>query len=216
MATKHRTYKTLAAAKTWDGAILAGGESIRLINPDGILQYVLDPIKGGIQDDIYSFPPNTNAGLKRWILVAPQAPMSHVSAYCDNTSQSMITGIENTVIFNQKNYDLLSEYNTSTGVFTAAYDGKYGVKAHLRLASTAWITAKYALAKIEVNSTVIIVGHRFATWASATHPAHVFVGGTVNLSASDTIQILLEHNHSSNINLGESIPASIVSIDRMI
>ncbi len=130
---------------------------------------------------------------------------SGANAPAFNAFLSSAASIANTtftqIIFNQENFDTNSAYNTSTGFFTvpANFGGKYFIYATTGLNN---VTPQRCSTTIEKNSTNGILTTEFGSGSPYERST---ASGVVNLSAGDTLRVLIYQNGggSSNTLTGE-------------
>lgn len=164
-----------------DGNDLNDGDACIVTLSTGVYFYHLNATGGAVENSPYVIVPDTNPGTKNWELVVPVGPMSHVSA-TETTGQSIPDGTNTLIVFNSKSKDTLSEFNTTTGVFTATYDGRYIVNSKVKLASATYTDIRLFIYKN--TSTLIKRGIEFS---AGTITSSIFA--VIDLVATDTIQI---------------------------
>ena len=161
--------------------------------------YKLDATSGAAENSPYVISPDTNPGTKRWILQTPGGAFSHVDAH-RATAQSIPNTTVTTIIYNTENTDALTEYNASTGVFTATYAGYYKINAVILFTSATWAANESAVLIIYKNSALHRRGLLNVT-AGVTSPFGASVSATVSLAANDTIDIRGYHDQGGALNL---------------
>lgn len=124
---------------------------------------------------------------------------SRVAAY-RSTAQSIPNATWTTVIFTAEEFDNLSEYNTSTGVFTANAAGYYLVSARVLSTSRTWAIGEEWICSIYKNSSYEVHGTRWHAHAAHSDYADSQVAAVVYLAASDTIAIRVRHTQGAAIN----------------
>lgn len=100
------------------------------------------------------------------------------------TNQTIGTASDVDVVFNSSVVDRLSEYNTSTGVFTAKKPGDY------RVSATCYWASAVASTQLQIfkNSSSIALNDFNAAGYS------IFVNGFCTLSRGDTVKIVVHQN----------------------
>lgn len=111
-------------------------------------------------------------------------------AYLDaGTSQSIPTGVATTVVFDVEGYDYGSNYDATTGEFTAPATGQYEIKAGVQMApSGAGITASLDVFR---NGTKLASGDTLVT---AVSPEYLRAGASFQLETGDVVTIRFLHN----------------------
>ncbi len=138
------------------------------------------------------------------------ASNSHVRA--TSTSTTDATGAAAVYVFGAETYDTLSEYDNTTGIFTAAKAGYYAVSAEIGATDT-FIATQYISISMFKNST-----------ATATNTAHAFGAATytitpsvstgIQLAAGDTLSIKTQTD-GSTIALSTAAAHNYFTIDRI-
>lgn len=195
-----------------DGAGLAAGDVAQVVTTSGIYHYV------NIQDSAsenspYVIRPDTNPGTNSWHLVIPKGPFSHVRAE-HLTGQSIPNSTETIVVFESEEYDLLNEYNITTGIFTALYAGYYQVNATVDFATKTWV--------VDTSIDIFIYSgatrkkrHLTELQAACTTSYHLNIIDTIYLAASATISIKVNQDSGGAINLANYTDVSTIAIDRI-
>ena len=137
--------------------------------------------------------------------------MSHVSVN-RSASQGITTG--DVVIFNNESYDTLSEYHTTTGIFTATNAGYYHVTVNVGSDLLTWTAGKYWLNEISVNSSAVAVT-LIASDAALNSTRHTPVTKTVYLSATNTIKAVVRHDLGGSQNTRADATRVYMTIDRI-
>jgi hypothetical protein len=131
---------------------------------------------------------------------------THVQAY-RSTVQSCNSGAFTTVIFSTEGADALGEYNPSTGLFTAKYNGKYAASWSVSTDQYAWALADVLAAGLSINGDTSTPGQFFWGHRWAAHAAITDYGRSIGsvpgvaLSAGDTLAVKVFHNRGSPTNL---------------
>ena len=114
------------------------------------------------------------------------------------------------VQFDTETFDLLSEYNNGSGVFTATYAGYYRVHASIQINPVN--TAKSATLYIRRN-TVIQSGVTF--YNVGTDSQNIEIHDIISLTAGQTIDIYFGTNDSSGATLGNNSGLQRLLIERI-
>lgn len=130
---------------------------------------------------------------------------SHIEV-CRETTQSIPNTGFHDVIFDIKVFDLLDEYDISTGIFTPKKDGLYicawGALANL----TSWSVGEVFLASLCKNDLIAdgncFYGTRFEFQSSISQYGHSIGCTTISLIVGDNLRIKASQNSSSTITLG--------------
>ena len=195
-----------------DGAGLSDGDAATVVLSSGVYHYHLNASSGASENSPYVIAPDSNPGTKRWILVTPQAPFSHV--FATESVTSLITGAWTTLVNPTEVRDVLSEYNNSTGVFTAKYDGYYQVNFCSQLTSAAWSDNQALIHKIQVESADVVKGPNVTTQAAVTFSAIVLTSATIKMSAGEELECFAYQNSGNTIALNGTI-YNWLTIDRI-
>lgn len=180
-----------------------------------LMPYVLEADSGETEASPYIIAPDSNPGTKRWKLVGIQPAFSHVLA-TEGTGQTFISGTPDTVIFGTEVYDTLGEYNNTTGIFTAKYDGIYSFKACVTWdIGSVWNQGHASYLYAAIESTTVVYTYtpiqRTATFRISLTP----VNFSYQLSAGETFQVDLLHNSGVNKSLQDSGLLNYLTIDRI-
>lgn len=199
-----------------DGAGLGDGDAAVVVLGGGVYHYHLNATSGETENSPYIISPDTNAGTKRWVLVMPVGPMSHVRAK-RSTALSLPDSTATTLIHNTEEYDLLAEYNATTGVFTAKYAGYYSIKACMQLEDSAWTTNLNTDLWVYKNSSIHTVMGRWIAQMTISSIYPVVNGATsLYLDASDTLEIKGRQSSGGSIDTNTNADLNWSSIDRII
>lgn len=204
----------------FDGNDLADGDFAFGIVSGKKHNYVLDADSAATENSPYIISPDSNAGDKRWVLVAPVGPMSRVKAG-RSTTQSISNATWTTVVFDDEEQDILSEYNNATGIFTAIDSGEYLIQTKIELATVACTAVDNRLIGAIYKNT----GGGAALDKYGPRDEARYIGGNVvlgflmstvlTLSASDTIEIKINQNSGSSVNVTGSVALNWLTIDRI-
>jgi len=179
----------------FDGNDLADGDFAFGIVSGKKYNYVLDADSAATENSPYIISPDSNAGDKRWVLVAPAGPMSHVNVY-RNSVQTLAVNAANTLVFNTEEYDVLSEHDVATGIFTALQAGYYHVCAavHISLPSS---SDDIVYIYINVSGRDLRGARTIGSPGGGNYA--FMVSGTVYLNAGDTVSIDVYNITGGNI-----------------
>lgn len=197
-----------------DGNLLTDGDAATVILDSGAYHYHLDATSGEAENSPYVIAPDTNAGTKRWILQTPKGPFSHVEA--DRSTSQLISDSTNTkFIFNTEAKDYLSEYNPTTGIFTATHPGTYLVNACITYDFYVWGTGNSIRTEVWLDGALhkrgpVIFGVGSTNTISAT------IGISLELTANQTIEIYTRHNRGSASNSKPDATWNWLTIDRIM
>lgn len=197
-----------------DGNDLSDGHGAVVKTSSGSYVYHLNATSGATEKSPYVIAPDTNPGTKRWVLVTPHGPFSHVRAG-RSTLQSVPDATDTIIIFNSESYDKLSEFNTTTGGFTALYAGLYSISSFVTFEGVAWSSGKLLILNILVDSVVTARGHRNHIWGSDARQMTTFVSTTLELSAGEVVTIQVYQNRGSATNIYNDAARTYLAIDRL-
>lgn len=179
-----------------DGAGLVDGDGAIVITDVGVFNYHLDATVGGSENSPYLIEPDANPGNKRWVLVMPNGPMSHVFVQESVTSLTNATWVD--IIHPTEIHDVLGEYNTSTGVFTATYEGYYQVNFCSQVTNSTWtIEDRAFIHKIQVESSDVVKGPNvLAQVAGISFAATIHTSAVIKVSAGEVLTCAAYQNSS--------------------
>ena len=134
---------------------------------------------------------------------------SSVVAGLDTANQTLVTSTWTTVALNTERHDKLSEFNTGTGVFTAAQAGYYDISGCIHFDS--WAESEYAYISIRVNSTDMFLDKKsnfdLLSWS-------IDVAGKVYLNQGDTVDLRVYQHVSTSIDIAFGLNKTYLSISR--
>jgi hypothetical protein len=137
--------------------------------------------------------------------------------YTKNDAQTISTTTATKVEYDDIDYDLLGEYDTSSHRFTAAYTGKYYIYAQLLTADVAWTAGQTIYLAIYKNNSII--SRKFhEIEASVTAYMQIDCEDTLSLNKNDYIEIYFTHNRGSNTDIYSGASAhqyNILNIHRI-
>lgn len=197
-----------------DGDDLADGHAAVVVLSDAVYHYHLNATSGATENSPYVIAPDTNAGTKRWILVTPIAPLTHVSATSDD-GQTIANNIVTTVVFENEVIDSLDEYNPSTGIFTPKNNGYYLINSVISFVSAAWTSGSKAMTKIFIDDTTYVSGPKIRT-PTATGSLGPGVSSVVYLTVGQYIEIIALHSQGSSLALSDKTSENWLTINRLL
>lgn len=196
-----------------DGAGLSDGDAAVVVLDSGVYHYHLDATSGATENSPYVISPDSNAGTKRWVLVSPKGPFSHVKA--TTTTESIPNSSDSLVIYDTEDYDELSEYNNTTGIFTAKYAGFYIVTAGLYLPTTTpWTAGNQIVLGIYKNSSTIVRTQKHAE-RSASYRLGKNLSASIKLAVNDTLSVLFWQNSGAARTVEANTQFNYFTIDRI-
>lgn len=183
---------------------------------DGVqIAYQMDTASGAVADGDLIVAP-VGAGDARWVKLVPGGAVTHVEAN-RATAQSVPNGVKTTILYDTEVQDVLSEYDTSTGVFTAKYAGSYTLCAGVLLTSAAWSSGEYIMLCISINSTVSTInGPRSIAWSSDTVYLSNSITRKVILDAGDSVEIQVLQNQGAAVDIYANAGYNWLTIDRLV
>lgn len=143
--------------------------------------------------------------------------VGHTHVRATTNTGSLTGGTPSTVVFGTEVTDNLSEYNNTTGVFTAAKDGLYLVSAMVQTDGGAALTANdnFQIYIYKNGTTIMALGAYSFAETNITGPMSSGVSTTLTLVAGDTLEIQAAANGYSP-NLITQHYANYFTIDRLI
>jgi len=198
-----------------DGTDLADKDVAIVTVQDGnMYPYVLDADSAESESSPLIISPDANAGDKRWKLVGVHGAFSHVEAYT-TVAQSIPDATATVIIFGTEGHDELSEFNTTTGVFTATYAGIYLINSSVTLTSGSWTEAQGGYMRIRHNSGNTVGGPYLRSPNTGSVSLSASISHTLKLAATDTIDITLTQSSGGAITLATFSRWNRLSIDRI-
>lgn len=137
------------------------------------------------------------------------AALSHVRA--TKTSAQALTGTLTAIVYDIEEYDTLTEYSTSTGLFTATVDGYYAIEAQA-LVEGAPYTASHANNLAIYKNGVIYLTDIIYAQASLSMTLTSRLATTVHLSPGDTVGVRVSSNAAYTTSTAAY--ANFIAIDR--
>lgn len=138
---------------------------------------------------------------------------SRVRAYRTTSNQTLASSTTPTlVVFNATNYNTNSDFNTTTGVFTAPQDGYYFVSARVRInfTTSGLVSTRYGLISIFKDDALYSYGNRMTMvdqgQAQQYDNEGYIVTDILYLTSGQTIDVRIEQNTGTSMNVlaGES------------
>ena len=162
------------------GSTFTGVCNLRNILPNGATGNTL-------QNDVSGRNISQSEGMLAEYTYQPSSFSAVVSSQINNVTGN---GATYTVVFNSKEYDYLSEYNTSTGYFTAQKTGKYLISAQLGMAVTTGVTTCTFEIDTSTKQYYMFVGDTDNIFSGS---GNVFLNGSciVDLNAGQTARVVL-------------------------
>lgn len=108
-----------------------------------------------------------------------------------------------TVPFTTEVFDTLSEYDATTGIFTAKYAGTYLVTSTLSTNSFAWQSGKQFNSRILKNGTAYAIGTRDYKTSTTIASAASIVSSLVSCAAGDTLAIAAASDRTPDADLNK-------------
>lgn len=199
-----------------DGDNLTDGDFALGIDANGIHRaYRLNATSGATENSPYIIAPDTNPGTKRWELMAPGGAMTHIE-YTKATAQSFPSGNTDTILYDTEVEDTLSEYNTTTGVFTATAAGTYHVSFALLTDNVTWLAGTPMDLVIKKNGTAYRKGSHIYLFAGVTTAFSVWLSASITLAASDTLEFCFHHVRTAAVDNETDATENWLTIDRLV
>jgi len=197
-----------------DGSSLSGGDAAVVVLSGLSYHYHLDASSGATEDSPYVIAPDSNPGTKRWVLATPQGAVSHVVAQGSTTtiSDAAYTKIIQPTVIE----DALSEYNSTTGVFTARHSGVYAVSFGFQVASYTVAAGDIALGKVTVDGTDVRKGVQWVAQAAHTIAITRTYSFPVHVAASDDVDVSAYVSSGASRNLSGDAYYNWLTIDRLM
>lgn len=141
--------------------------------------------------------------------------LSHVEAN-RNTTQEIANSSDIAIVYSNETEDTLSEYNASTGVFTASSPGRYLVCARYLFESAVYAAGHSAIAKIYKNDAEHKIGELTAVQAAGSHFLGAGITARVTLAAGDYITIRARQSSGNPVNIIASAAYNWLTIDQIL
>jgi hypothetical protein len=136
----------------------------------------------------------------------------------DTSGQAVGDNVPTKISFGTETYDTTNEWSTATNRFTASNAGYYRVSCALRLTTIdTWNVGEAFSISLYVNGTRICELGVTECWASGgvTNGVHCFGSTTINLSASDYIEIYATQDRGGSSSLSTSAGKNWLCIERI-
>lgn len=136
-----------------------------------------------------------SAGLVSGYVSTPN--VSAVIAY--RSSSASLTAGTNTLVFDTETIDRASNFNNTTGVFTAPKDGVYQVNANVNLQNNSVSSITLSGVYISVGDSdafpdITLLGTYDSVISAASDRFTVTASRLLSLSASDTVRVKVQHS----------------------
>jgi hypothetical protein len=121
-----------------------------------------------------------------------------VAIYETNAGQTLEAAVAEIVIYEDKIYDPLNLYNTSTGVLTCPFTSIYHMNGNIAIDNAIWTAGDLSVLSIRkgasttVRSQLLVIG----TLTGATYKQIAKVSCLGSLAQSDTIDVFYDHNRT--------------------
>lgn len=206
---KNETFSILTsgAADSLDGISSPSNGDFAFGIVSGLMHsYVFDTSETGSENSPYQIKAD-DATTGSWMLVGFKGAMSHVSA-TETTGQSVSNTSNDKIIFNSESKDSLGEFNTTTGVFTATYAGRYIINSKISMSSATYTSLRLFIYK---NTSTLLKRGIEITAGSI----HISIFAIVDLAATDTIQINILQTSGGAETLVTGTDYNWLTIDRI-
>lgn len=196
------------------GGALLDDDAAVVVLSTGVYHYHLNATSGATENSPYVIAPDTNPGTKRWILVIPMGPFSHVKAENTAGQTTILNNTSTKINYAVEIRDSLSEYNTSTSTFTAIYSGIYKIRASA-FYSVGFSAGDRTWLAVYINGTINqYIGYdRFQ--ASTSLGLLIQGEDSFELSAADAVTIYMNQNSGSSATIPAGADFSFFTIDRI-
>jgi len=199
-----------------DGDLFEGDDFATVTLADGtVSHYILVAASSETADDKLFIAPAVNPGTKMWTMLSPFGANTHVDAVVDHVGFPMTPNVDNIIIYNSVSRDDLDEYDETTGIFTAKFDGTYLINQHNLCAQMAWAERDVLASKI---------GGTYNRWlqynviqTAITHYIGCQGSCTIRLSAGEVLYIEIKPVTAlPNTWLQNDVGFNWLTIDRLI
>src|SRR3990167_35185 len=148
--------------------------------------------------------------------VSEQLSITGASRFSGTVGAQSIPHETTTLIkFTTETWDNLSEYNTTTGVFTATQAGYYLVMAALWFESYSWGAGSFCQLQLFKNSSNYQTYPRVTAFATTTFAMSIQGLTIVYLDADDTCDMRIYHNSGAGRTLSASTGVNRMTIHRL-
>ena len=131
-----------------------------------------------------------------------------------NAVQAITNSTWTLVVFQETSYDTLSEF-TATGRFVATAAGKYHVQAKIEIANASWTQGKSLYVHIYKNGVSYCSGYQQEQVATNLEQKMGLVTDTIELVATDYLEIYCLQNQGTTLNLTSGGNTSDFSVSRI-
>ena len=136
-----------------------------------------------------------------------------VAASRITSAQTITSGTETTIVFNNKKIDTHGAYNTSTGVFTAPFAGIYTITSNVRIVMGATAASAVSTYFMVDSDTTSLYGRYSSDDFVSSGSYTINPTSKIKLNAGQTIQFRLTPNSQNiNVQFGSSINSDVSSI----
>ena len=105
-----------------------------------------------------------------------------------STTPTILNAVDTKILFNSEDADKKSEFDTSTGLFTALASGMYRVELNVRTANVTWTSAsQYIQTSIYQNNATLLSLSRNVIGTNVSQRMTNFQSVTVELNSGDTL-----------------------------
>jgi hypothetical protein len=199
-----------------DGADLSDKDAAVVVLSTGVYHYHLDATSAASENSPYIIAPDDNPGDKRWVLMVPQAPFSHVYV-SDPNGQTIPQATETKVDFTVEVYDYLNEFNLSTEEFIPKETGLYLVNVQYNYDTDEWLAGNDHFGVLDIDGSP----HAYTTRGDISADiAAIRTGGAfskvVPLTAAEVMTFAIQHSNVASVNLRIGAAWNWMTIDRLI
>lgn len=200
----------------FDGDDLVDGDFAFGID-DGMtyMAYRLDAISGEADNPPFIVSPATNPGTKRWILATPAAPLTCLRV--SSSATSIADNAPSKVIHPTSNFDLLSEYNTTTGIFTPIYSGFYNISLGLKLSTASFAAGDRFRLVLSIGAIDIMWSSEWLCQVAGTYEANLILScGCLYISGGSSVEFYAFQDSGAAIALTGEEYDNWLSINRIL
>ncbi len=180
--------------------------------------YQMDTDNAGTESTVAPWSiidPDNETSDERWVLVKTYGGDFTFVQAGRNAVQTISPATFTTIVYNYEYEDVLNEFDTSTGIFTAKHAGVYNVSVYGLFDNASWTTPQH----IRVTVTRSVTSPTSFYIARTVLPTSTFYApfngsASVKLAAGETLQIRLEQNNASSRNLLASSSENVLIISR--
>jgi len=132
-----------------------------------------------------------------------------------NTTQSIPDSTYTTMIFDTDIVDELGEYNSTTGQFTAKYDGVYTFNWSILSEVISWSNGEFWESALNVNGSIKQYGFRNIISSTQNQRLSTIWSSTLKLSAGDTVNVDVWQNSGGSVGTYGSIRDTFLNVARI-